>query len=393
MTNPQHRLEQALCMWEAQNMMLSAAAHRYVYLHTGLSVPLEGPVVNWSNLRQHLLHTVSGTSPYTLKDFLPTEALVPFVYASGSTLNYLPSALASWNSSRRIYHLTEQLQHLLQLTSLKDVTWGEVPWPFESFAVTLEVPIVMDDGTVYDCILVSREKHDVTGRDMLGIRLFSQDLDRGFAYTRDEKEFWMRAERRKDWTRIKKMMAKQTRKSDRPIKCSVFYLDVEKHTPVLIATPIAQVTDLTEQHGLDRLYGIPETIEAAQWDIAARLVVGLCLYLRSLGPKTSTYTSDWKGVVRAGLDIQAVTREAQVCEVSSIHVFSPEALVVLRTAGSRAAQLIALRAHFREGHWRRMPGFGQDPEAPRVVQVMPTIVRIDRLADGALPGGLAKVLH
>jgi hypothetical protein len=50
-----------------------------------------------------------------------------------------------------------------------------------------------------------------------------------------------------------------------------------------------------------------------------------------------------------------------------------------------------LSCPFREGHWRRPPGKGDDPTAPRTVHVRPCIVRRDRLPkDGGLLPGTIK---
>lgn len=50
-----------------------------------------------------------------------------------------------------------------------------------------------------------------------------------------------------------------------------------------------------------------------------------------------------------------------------------------------------LCAHFRRGHWRRPPGQGDDPTASKTVWVRPTLVRRDRLPEGALPGGSESI--
>ena len=57
----------------------------------------------------------------------------------------LPEELSDWTqSSRRVFYLTRELQMLLALTSFEKITWGDIPWPFRSFVIVLEEPIVND---------------------------------------------------------------------------------------------------------------------------------------------------------------------------------------------------------------------------------------------------------
>lgn len=131
--------------------------------------------------------------------------------------------------------------------------------------------------------------------------------------------------------------------------------------------------------------------DASHFEIAARIVAGLCLYLTTLPTRTS-HRSEWRPAdsLAKRPDPRAITTGAEVCLVSSVYELTAQEREVIERVGPRG--YYELCCHFRRGTWRRKPGFGQDPTAPKVVHVRPTIVRKDRLPEGAVPGGSANIL-
>ena len=111
-------------------------------------------------------------------------------------------------------------------------------------------------------------------------------------------------------------------------------------------------------------------------------------------PVHSPHKSEWEPLSRkAQQDLSLVTREAEVCTISSCHKLTAKeraALGIDMKVGSVGGHEV--RAHFRRGHWRRLPGYGDQPDAPKLVWVRPTLVRRDRLPRGALPGGAETIL-
>jgi hypothetical protein len=126
------------------------------------------------------------------------------------------------------------------------------------------------------------------------------------------------------------------------------------------------------------------------------LVSAFIAYLSTL-PPGSPYLSDWTAKSKSYLrnkrgarDPRSITDGARICTVSSSYVLSQaEQAVIGRREQTGTYQV---RPHFRRGHFRRRPGHGHDPAAPRVVWVRPTLVRADRLPPGGIPGGTEAVL-
>jgi len=136
-----------------------------------------------------------------------------------------------------------------------------------------------------------------------------------------------------------------------------------------------------------------EQMAIYNWDSMIRVVVGMCLYLKTL-PSGSPHQSEWRPVPRSGLpDPKAISNEAQVCTVSSCYKLTTQERVMLGLEGTKQEKaLYELSCHFRAGHWRRPPGMGSDPTAPKTVHVRPCIVRKDRLQEGELPGGSGAIV-
>lgn len=398
-TKTVHRLEQALCLWEEMCMTMNVGARMLVALGRKTEIPLTGPVVHWREFRRYLLHALEHDS-FDESRFVGNVGVQHLTRLSGSFLVYLPLAIWSWTrSSRRVYHLSEELQHLLHITSLDGVTWGDVSWPFASFGIMLDSPIPDNKGNRYDFILVSNEIDSEDNRRKIGIRLFNVEYDNWRFLPRDEQNKILLAADRKQWDKVRLWIEKVSERSQsvtsgekEGIECSVFHIDPEQHASALITdTIVADLVELSEQKWLDDTLGRQQA-NLSHWDVAARLVVGLCLYLKML-PQDSEHVSPWKKVERKmSLDPLAVTKEAEVCTITSIHKLTQEEHELISGSVVSARAYHELRAHFRQGHWRRKPGAGNDPTAPKVVMVRPTIVRRDRLQSGALPGGTEQIL-
>ena len=389
-----HRLEQALCLWEEMCLTMNVGARLLMALGQSSKVPLTGPVVHWQEFRHYLLEALKHDT-FDHEHFIGDEQVTRITKLSGSFLAYLPQALASWTrSSRRVYHVSEELQHLLHVTSLDGVMWGDVSWPFASFAILLDAPILDQKGNKYDFILVSDEFDVENNRQKIGVRLFNADFGERKMMSRDERAKILQAASRKQWEKVQLFITKRSKADpdEKELECSVFYIEPEKNKLDLVTSTIFDVTNVDEQRWLDSINGRTEHPNLSHWDVAARLVVGLCLYLKML-PTNSEHVSEWKKVERKmSLDPLAVSREAEVCTVTSIHKLTAEEREVIKGSLVSARAYHEMRAHFRQGHWRRKPGAGNDPAAPKVVMVRPTIVRRDRLAPGSLPGGTEQIL-
>jgi hypothetical protein len=121
-------------------------------------------------------------------------------------------------------------------------------------------------------------------------------------------------------------------------------------------------------------------------DQGFRLIAAFCLYLLSLPPGDPN-RSEWTKPPKQGKpDPRAITNDALICNVTSTFTLSAEERTVFLDPGPRRHGP-ELSTHFRRGHFRRRPGEGNDPAAPKMILVKPALVRGDRLREGELPAG------
>lgn len=309
-------------------------------------------------------------------------------------------SLAPWTfHSRRVFHLTEELQALLAATSLRGMKWSDVSWLFPSFVVILEQPIVGDSGKA-DCIVVNqalyrndRTQYVITSGELrlgdekvLYMRLLPRELCNIGKLSTTLKKQIESAIAAKQWRRVCNLID-VTPESGQPISGLTFALDMNRVADELVTKSIK---------GLVLESGMPidnrstfRTSSLTEWNEAARIVVGMCLYLSTL-PLKSPHRSNWTPARQQSNkpDSLAVTSEAEVCTVSSVHTLTREEREVLGLEGAeRQRAHYEVKTHFRRGHWRRPPGMGDDPNALKIVWVKPTLVRRDRLPENALPSG------
>lgn len=341
----------------------------------------EGAVVHASNLRKKLLK--SRQEPMNVSHFLPPKDWE----LSQHALPSLPIFLSSWClHSRRVYYATEELQAVLNATSLEGVMWGDFVFPFSSYAVNLQRPLIAKDGNRFDFIMVNAQPFladDGKVIPSVEFAFFNQESDRYEPLTEANRQNIRKRLQNREWEHLSKICTRFLAKINDGF-VSMFFrggtdLDVT----------------LTAQKVYDNYCGSMEDkyLSAEIWDPMIRIIVGMCLYLKTL-PSGSPHQSEWRPVPRSGLpDSRAISNEAQVCTVSSCYKLTIEERVLLGLQGTNQERAqYELSCHFRQGHWRRAPGLGHDPTATKTVHVRPCIVRKDRLREGELPGGSKAVV-
>lgn len=381
---PINRLEQLLRQWEDRCYMSSLSAR----FAQNTKIPLAGPLVHWRDLRGYLLNFRRGDK-FDYERFCGPLELQNFLFPDSN----VPLEMLAWTlESRRVYSVSEDLQLLLEGTELGKFKVSDIPWPFDSFMITLATPLVSRnaDGNdvCYDVILVSRLQHYVSGNeDMIEFRLLSDELDmrtelQPVVIRHFEEAFQSRRSRRMQSLLDRWGGAAQSTRT------AIFSID--RRIDTLVSESVFGMVDRS-LIGQDRYDNLSPTVTAyPHWDAAMRIVAGLALYLTTL-KSDSPQRSNWLGPIAAGLDPRAIITTGQVCEVTSMHVLDSSERIGLRKAvdDERVGRTPtgASSTHFRRGHWRRPPGSGNDENAPKVVHVRPTIVRVDRLPDGAQPAG------
>ena len=394
------RLEQVLCNWEDKwfvlNTIAQILANEPNLTCDRFDIPMVGPVVNFYRFRKYLREFMAAKN---MKEF-DEERFIGWRYLGlGQILkdfNYslltFPKAIASWTlHSRRAFHLSADLQVLLNSTILDGIYWRDVSFPFRSFAVCLEIPIVDHRGCKFDCVLVGEEP-DHKRDNLISFRLFDAKFGEPRAVSLKVRENITKTLQQKRWAHANELLQEVVRVANlkEMLRLATFFLDDNvKDAPVTSNVCKIDYDGRPLEHQERRA---PE--ESIHFDAAVRIVVGLCLYLQTLPPGSSA-KSEWKKHDRVGKkhDPRAITNDAQVCTVSCTHKLTAEER---KATGSdeqmRKKSLYELCAHFRRGHWRRPPGQGHIPDAPRIVWVRPTLVRRDRLAEGQLPGGAEAIL-
>jgi hypothetical protein len=349
--------------------------------------PLKGPLIHYPELRRHLLE-IDNIGDFDIdRFFFELPKLSEKGTHESETVFLEPSVhgawmLASWvTESRRVYNIDPDLQALLGATSIESVLTDDIKLPFGSFGIQLEHPIYAGgdgDDREFDFILYGampwvREDSN-KGLILPTIMLFNTALDKWHpASCRDNVERKIKRGKHHDaWGLVERHNAIQ--RNTGLVRLSCFELGENGTVGELIETIDERVE-----------YGKSAVTQA--W----RLVYGLCLYLTSL-PSDSSKVSAWmptEKVKRVGVspDLSAITDESQICTVASIRKLTTEDREMLFRQVSGRTTGYEMRAHFRMGHWRRPPRTAQNSEQPKTVWVQPTLVRRDRLPEGAIPHG------
>lgn len=368
MKHPVVRLEQGLSQWEQLCFILGLDAR----ITQGLGkpiFPLVEPLLYYERLRRTLLRSYTG-GRININMFIPPESLQEYF----GSVCFLPYALMSWTvHSRRVFHLSDEIQVQLANTSTEGLTWMDIRWPLESFGIELEVPLVDAKGRSYDFILVSQLHGDYRE-----IRLFPRELDKVYFLSKEEKEDLDRGVVNRKW--IKTYERSKQIRSDRVLDVEYSYFALD---PTVVNRPVDDsIVDMWGDLIRSRGNSPPAMEDHPEWDDAARIVVGLCMYLTVLR-RSSPSQSEWVPAPSTP-DPNAITRAAEVCFVSSIHPFHRDERVIV---GGKKRSPFEMRTHWRQGYWRRPPGQGKNPLARRTIWIRPMLIRRDRLVRGAVPGG------
>ena len=302
------------------------------------------------------------------------------------------AAIASWMmSSRRVMQISEELQLLLSMTSLDNTDWSMMEWPFDSFIINLSEPIVYGAGdfkTTCESILVARESKipgaaimfaEANGEKPLGEQQpFSiYFLRSGF---KSLAECYPISERRKILRLLKtrpdiagnQIMKNKERKEN----------EYRGWTSLFVSA------DIFKENGISKFM---ETCDKDKHPILT-ILFGSMLYMSSLQKSkraNAENSTQWVKPERSS----KTTFGRQICDESLLALIGSEIKMTpdenerFRSYQNTSRKSSELSAHFRIGYFRRPPGSGNDPFAIKTVWVRPTIVRLDRLKEGALPLG------
>ncbi|MEI8328332.1 MAG: hypothetical protein WCG02_04340 [Candidatus Taylorbacteria bacterium] len=372
------RLEAMLRFWE-QTLFLAecdcaVAAPAIDHLRTGA-------VVNWRDLRKAIL--TSKKNGFNLERFTIPDEVISNEFNHGGTYQYIPAMVHSWShSSRRVYSLSETLQKTLEMTSVGRVTWDDIHPPFPCFAVSLPIPITWKFGNNIDTIIVEFSGKALSmiaiGNEMDAVKFLgkklTERLDDALRHSRTGKLEKLLKEVRED--RFNYIPQNQM--------ISTGIVGPVRDTVLPQSADHLLVYERDEQFAADDSF-------LELWMPVYRIVLGLCLHLELSDRKTMTTTSasGWTPVDKPTIDRRAIIDGAQLCSVdheTKLTADEEGIFVLIRKKGAAAASR-ELSSHFRSAYWRRPPGMGEDPSAPKSVRVRWTIVNERRLPEDALPPG------
>lgn len=384
MSSSAERIEKCLRAWE--DFWFSIEVLNTALMVQGKPLPCihEKAVVNWPSVRRRILkHDSANRGGFDLSDFEPPRSDEGSEFRE-NPLAHLISPIVGWCLySRRIYQISKDLQAVLNATSLKGINWKDVCLPFHSYAVKLEDPFVDCDGDEFDFIFVNTYEASNPKTQVFEIYFLAKACDRYDPLDKTRKETIRKNLRDRNYQKIWSWIERFCPSLDRVVFSSISISASNFDEEVLESAKFAFEKYDPAKKGKMRNQNAVENLNAA-----IRIVVGMCLYLKTLPPQ-SPHQSDWRPAVRFGLpDPKAISNEAQICTVTSCYNLSTEEKIMLGLEGTRNQRdAYELCCHFREGHWRRPPGQGSDPSAQKTVHVRPCLVRRDRLQEGELPGG------
>jgi hypothetical protein len=314
---------------------------------------------------------------FDLKRFLPDEEVSGITTFSGMEGVYrmFPLQLASWIiSSRRVFTISENLMLRFLAASYSKYKWSDLLWPFDSFAIDFETPLVFKDGAQdnieISLILVSSfynvcGDNVISDKDGFEVSSFATSInDRRrtseFLSSR-EREILDNNVRHKRWRKVNNRIRQ-------------------------LGERISDLTSLPA--GNNDPYTIQKNDYILDTSSFAKIIAGLCLYMEAL-PVGTVDAYQWLQTkhARSKRDARKIITDGEnICRVEDFNVLSPETMNLFPEAlGKGPAYTVT--PHWRRAHYRRRRGQGKNPNAPRDIYVGPTLVHKDQIPDGAVPGG------
>lgn len=360
------RLKQAYCLWEDNCFLRKNEAVFAKKADGTVGYPLEGPLLNYKKLRKHIF-SPHGTEFDTEAFLGKQENWEKFHEALGFVFMF-PFVFFSWNrGSRRIYYLTKEMELMLASTSLENISWSDIRFPFDNFVLSLETPIIDNEGRKYDSILISRYYINGKGEE-ISIHIFCADFDRYKPFTSNAKSQLVKALKRNQFDKCGRLLAKMNSGRDYQVGLECFFHP--QHSPG--SNVLESFEDYPE--GSEKNPGFLELLSIKKE--LARLVFGFCMFFSTTAAKsyikvekTRLSSSKQKRKDKFAL----VTDEADIFEVSNAHSLDNETEKVIKNIAN-GIPIRRLTPHPRSSYWRRPPGKGNDPTYPKEVWVRDTEV-------------------
>jgi len=302
--------------------------------------------------------------------------------------------LVSWNRhSRRVFHLSSDMQMLLDATSLKNIKWEHIRFPFDTFVVGLDTPLKDDTGKLYDAFLFSRTDElldDPTIVPQWELKLLPQTLSTAKRLKETDVKKILRYINGND-SEFKHGLNYGVKKYFKP-ENDIQMLLVEKIEPSSLHGE--NVTDF-----LDRLNDSENILKNHPLDSAFHILINLCLYLENFpssitkAPVKKSRDTKKKRKQNKGFPKSFVDDSENLFTVLCQFKIKKEEVKKLANFVRISKNSHEKRAHWRRAHWRRKPNCGHISfeHAPKDWIPM-KFVNAHKLPTGTLPLATEAIL-
>lgn len=339
------------------------------------------------------------------KDWIPNQQfdLEDGGMAKQLALYYsFPMELFQWNRcSRRAFHIPHSLEAMLAAAEFPEMRWDDVLWPFESFVITIEKPVVVEhpiDGNQqpFDTILVSR--FNTPGGKLLILRWLHVPPKTGkrLGFTAKEMRQFRTLLSNNKLRVAAKMWGKKIKELSQFSQYQFGSQRVELNlTPGKFENIIVEPQALYEKlgglkDGQGNRYNYDESTRSffESLSVTIRIVAGWMLYLENLSSKTMEWQSGRQSKTRiiSGGAPSIITDPDQICTIVG------KGRIDLSEVTSETNQRCSkgfVRPHWRRAHYRRPAGSAFD--APKSQRVPPVLVRADLVPLYGIVGGTTSI--
>jgi hypothetical protein len=383
-TDGAHRLDSLLSFWEDTCFIQKIGAQLSLQKGESTTFKLDGPLTYAPEFRKFILKFNGVFTENAFLKFLNID------HAMTGSAGLIPLSLLAWNHhSRRIFHLPTDIQTILDTTSLGGITWEEIRFPFDSFFITLEDPIISDDGTEFDCILISKidpyTPQEVNTEPIIEIRILSKNFSEYKNLSNGERKRADAMIHNRQYAEILSFLKNLTPKST--YKATAIYILPDKLQTMTIQDSIPDLGKHCDQ--LDM-------VKDSAMDSALHIALNLCLYLENFSSNTLVHESKPSGSSRKTnqkkFDLNAIQQVADIFTVKCAFKMTRHQIdqIVMEEKEIKAGK--AKSTHWRRAHWRRKPNCGHIPMKVAPKDWIPRkLINADRLPPNSLPQGTTAI--
>jgi hypothetical protein len=383
-------LECSLQIWEDLCLLIQLFSKFQQKQGLKPDYPLQGPFVHYAEFRNYLKS--AGITPdfeTVIKKF--TEPYQKNKSPALGDLAQLAFELALWSSnSRRVYHLTSDIQLLLSATAIKNITWQDVRLPLPSFTILLDEPIKDTDSQAeYDCILVTSGLSS-TGIKEIEFRLIPNNFRHYSKISDEEVKLMKKFLKQNKQDKLLKRILKHYSFIPDPLLSPIFSI------PLTEKAQQSKVTDSIINLALDfiaqaQVQGheitIPKGVKVMpeEADTATRLIVSLCLYLTTREGSQIKSKKSKTSKSKKNKSLPQISDYFELFTISTERKLNSQEKEIFSSGLKRTSGQIS--PHWRMGTWRFPPNKAHDPEAEKTVWVRPSLVNKHLISENTLPEG------